>query len=94
MKFCECGKMFDMFDNIEERKLYYNCSGCNLNIPYETSLIYTKKTFKITKKWTKYDKSLPVSDKKCFKCAGKVIYEKNKDLTLIYTCTNCNEQWY
>lgn len=94
MKFCQCGKMFDMFDNIEERILYYSCSNCDIKIPFETNVIYTQNNFKKNKKWNKYDKSLPLSDKKCYKCSGNVVYEKNLDLTLRYFCIECNEDWY
>ncbi len=93
MKFCTCGKLFEMFDNFDERTLYHYCSTCNVKIPYETSLIYTKQNTTHTKHWIKYDKSLPLSEKQCYKCYNPVIYEKRSDLTLRYICTTCNEQW-
>lgn len=93
MKFCNCGKMFDMLDSIEERVLYHHCSSCDIKIPFDTNLILKKTTIKRNKNWIKYDKTLPLSDKKCYKCSNNVVYEKNKDLTLVYFCTNCNETW-
>lgn len=94
MKFCDCGKMFTMFDDLEERQLYHNCTSCDLKIPYETQLIYSKRVNKQQHNWNKFDKTLPISDKKCYKCNGTVIYKKRSDLTLEYTCQQCNEEWY
>lgn len=94
MKFCDCGQMLDIFDDIEQRKLFYYCSKCEYKIPFDTTLIFTKNTVNIQKKWNKYDNSLPITDKKCYKCNSLVIYEKRPDLTLQYFCTNCNETWY
>ncbi len=93
MKFCTCGNMLSMFDNIEERVLYYYCQVCDSKHPFETNLILQQTISKISKNWVKYDKTLPLSDKKCFKCFHNVVYEKNPDLTLKYFCTNCNETW-
>ena len=93
MKFCDCGKLFNMLDDIESRTLYHHCNDCDLKIPYESKLIYSKKTSKPTKSWKKYDKTLSLSEKKCFKCHANVIYEKRSDLTLLYICTKCNEEW-
>lgn len=94
MKFCECGKMFNMLDDLEQRVLYHHCPSCNIKIPFESNLIYSKQNIQETAQWSCYDKSLPVSEKKCYKCQGLVIYEKKSDLTLIYTCTKCHERWY
>lgn len=94
MKFCDCGKLLDLFDDLEQRKLFYKCGSCNSQIPYEKNLVYTKKGIEVERKWDKYDKSLPLSGSSCFKCQKQVVYQKQSDLTLLYICTNCNERWH
>lgn len=94
MKFCNCGNMLNIFDDISNRILYHHCKSCDLKIPFTTKLIESKPIFTFNKNLTKYDKTLPISDKICFKCNSSVIYEKKQDLTLVFFCNNCNEQWF
>lgn len=94
MKFCDCGNLFDLFDDLEQRKLFYKCMKCDIKIPFGKKLIYSKNKLNIQKKWITFDKTLPLSNKSCFKCNSTVVYEKRNDLTLCYFCTNCNESWF
>ncbi len=94
MKFCECGSLFDLYDNIDERKLYYHCVKCNLQVPFDGKIVLSKNVIKVKNLWKKYDKTLPSSDKHCYHCKQtSVFYEKRSDLTLTYICSICNEEW-
>lgn len=93
MKFCQCGQMYDLTDNIDARVLNYTCSGCQSSIPFEGNLVYSKKINDVKNKWNCYDITLPLSDKKCFKCDSNVIFKKQRDLTLLFYCIQCHESW-
>lgn len=94
MKFCNCGSMFNLYDDIENRILYYKCNSCELTQEFGEKLVFSKSITLEKNNWKKYDKTLPVSDKICFRCKkNTVVYEKRPDLTLVYTCNSCNEEW-